>query len=465
MIKINRNNFLLIAVIFLFFLRGFLNAYLPLMDKTEARYAEISRMMVETNNWVTPQIDYNTPFWAKPPLSTWLSALSMKLFGVNEFAVRLPSLLLSLLLVLLMKYFVKSKFAFYLLGFILMTTPEFLLHAGVVSTDTTLAFCITMIFLSFWKAVTESSSRLWGYLIFAFIGLGLLAKGPIVLILTIPPIFIWTIYFKEYKLVFKRIPWFIGTILSLVIAVPWYIMAEQRTEGFLEYFVIGEHFKRFFDSSWKGDKYGFPKSQPFGMVWVFLLGFAFPWIQILIKRLWISRRNVIKDKWILFLMLWLCWLPVFFTSSKSLIHTYILPVMVPVALLIKQYWEAIKIKKAVLISSCILPVLAVVIIIVSLFNRNLETYSNTDKYLILSTNKTDSNLYYFGEKSYSSQFYSNGQVKGILNEELIKKIEDKEQFRIIIPNRRLKTIDQSIMHKLVVMDSSYKTKIYKHINN
>ena len=74
-------------------MRLLLNAILPLMDKTEARYAEIARIMYETNNWITPQIDYGVPFWAKPPLNTWLSALSMKVFGVNEFAVRFPAFL------------------------------------------------------------------------------------------------------------------------------------------------------------------------------------------------------------------------------------------------------------------------------------------------------------------------------------------------------------------------------------
>ncbi len=67
--------------------------FIPLNDVSEARYAEIARKMLETGNWVTPQHDYGVPFWAKPPLSTWLSAFSMKLFGVNEFAARLPGLL------------------------------------------------------------------------------------------------------------------------------------------------------------------------------------------------------------------------------------------------------------------------------------------------------------------------------------------------------------------------------------
>ncbi|WP_137887258.1 glycosyltransferase family 39 protein [Pseudomonas sp. 2FE] len=71
-------------------------AFVPLTDTTEARYAEIARKMLETGNWITPLHDYAVPFWAKPPLSTWLAAAAMGLFGETELAVRLPSLLLSL---------------------------------------------------------------------------------------------------------------------------------------------------------------------------------------------------------------------------------------------------------------------------------------------------------------------------------------------------------------------------------
>ncbi len=79
----------------LVFIRGIFNYSLPLMDKTEARYGEIARIMAETSNWVVPHIDYGIPFWAKPPLSTWASALSISLFGTHAFFVRLPYLLVA----------------------------------------------------------------------------------------------------------------------------------------------------------------------------------------------------------------------------------------------------------------------------------------------------------------------------------------------------------------------------------
>jgi len=464
---INNPKFYIYGIVCLVILRLFLNAYVPLMDKTEARYAEIARIMAETNNWITPQIDYGVPFLAKPPLSSWLSALSIKLFGENEFAVRLPYLILSLVLVFFIGKFADLKsHSFYLSGFILLTLPEFLLHAGVVSTDTTLAFCITLIFLTFWKAINKSNVSYWSYLFFISIGFGLLTKGPIVLILTIPPIILWLIYFKEYKTISKKFPWILGPLITLLIAAPWYYMAELKNKGFLDYFIVGEHFKRYFDPSWHGDKYGNPKSLPFGIIWLFLFFSAFPWIQVVTVKAWKHRKDLIKNKWILFLLFWLAWTPLFFTFSSSLLHTYTLPIMVPIALLISCFWEKIKNKKGVILTSLIFPFLILITLVFSLINNNLEQFSNTDKYLITGEIKnTDSNLYYLGEKSYSSQFYSKGKIKSISQVVFQKKIDQEEFFKIIIPNKSLNSLDPKITERLQVLGSNKKKKLYLYLPN
>lgn len=450
----------LLGIVILFILRAILNAYVPLMDKTEARYAEIARIMQETGNWITPQIDYGVPFWAKPPLSTWLSALSMKVFGVNEFAVRLPYLLAGFLLIIVITRFVKNKNAIYFSGFVLMTIPEFLLHTGVVSTDTILSFSVALIFLSFWKAINRDKLSYWGYLIFVFIGIGLLSKGPLVLVLTVPPIFIWVIYFKEYKKFFKQIPLISGSLLTLAITAPWYYLAEMNTNGFLEYFIVGEHFKRFFDSSWEGDKYGFAKSQPLGIIWLFLFAFAFPWIQVLAVKLWKRKNSLIKDRWVFFLLLWLLWTPFFFTFSKSLIHTYILPSIVPIALLIDYYWAEIKMKKTIIVVSLIFPGLVAVTTILSLVNNNLEFYSKTDKYLLQNIEDFEGNIYYLGRKSYSSQFYSKGEIQNISIENLKSKTTENETFKVIIKNKDYDKIEESVTKNLKLLDFNSKNKIY-----
>ncbi len=120
--------------------------------------------MSETNNWIVLQIDYGIPFWAKPPLSTWLSALSFEIFGVNEMAARLLSFLMSLVIILLVgKFLKKERISFFLPAFVLLSMPEFLIHTGVVSTDSALAFSVILIMLFFWEAIQSEKRTFWEY--------------------------------------------------------------------------------------------------------------------------------------------------------------------------------------------------------------------------------------------------------------------------------------------------------------
>lgn len=455
-------SFFTLLVIALLLFRVVLNYSIPLMDKTEARYAEIARIMAETNDFVTPQIDYNVPFWAKPPLSTWLSALSIKVFGENEFAVRFPYLLLNVLVLLLIgRYAKEKKLDFFIPAFVLLTIPEFLIHTGVVSTDTALAFCVTLVMISFWEAVKTTENHLWKYVFFIGLGLGMLAKGPIIFILTAPPIFVWMVFFKEYKTVWKNFNWFLGILLFVIIAAPWYYLAELKTPGFIDYFIVGEHFKRFFDSSWKGDMYGFPKSQPMGMIWLFLIAFAIPWILLVIQKVWQKKLSILKDKWVLFLLFWLLWTPGFFTISKSLIHPYIMPVMVPIALLITYWWEEFKNIKRIIYISLIFPGIALLLFIGMQFTSKSEFYINSDKHIIENIPDKNIPLFYWQDKSYSSQFYSKGKIKVIENEQALTTLFNTDNsFLIIIPHKRFKKMDPVYVKSLKEIDKNNKNGMY-----
>ncbi|MDA9294240.1 glycosyltransferase family 39 protein [Flavobacteriaceae bacterium] len=454
---LNKSIFFKYAVFALLIIRAFFNAVIPLMDKTEARYSEIARIMSETNNWITPQIDYGVPFWAKPPLSTWLSALSFSAFGVTEFTARLPSLLLSIALLFLTgKYATRKNLPFYLPAFILLTLPEFFLHAGVVSTDTALTFCVSLVMLSFWEAMQANGKWYWKYLIFIGLGFGLLAKGPIIGILTVPPLILWLIINKKWTLFFNRIPLVSGTLIVLLIAAPWYYLAEKETEGFIDYFIVGEHFKRFFDSSWKGDKYGFPKSQVLGMIWVFLFLFTLPWLQALLVKLWPNKKNILQDKWVVFLLLWLLWTPLFFTVSKSLIHPYIMPVMIPIALLVVSLWQNIKQKKGLIIGSTVLPLLTVVVFIYSSYHNYIQQYANTDKYLIESLNE-QYKIYHLKNKSYSSQFYSKGKIEILPQKKLLYL---KPTSAVIITHKDYQKLNDTIKNQLTLFQKNRKKGVY-----
>ena len=453
----NSTKFFKIALISLIVARLILNALIPVMDQTEARYAEIARLMTETGNWITPQIDYSIPFWAKPPLSTWLSALSIKVFGVNEFAVRFPAFAISMLLLLLLKPFARrANLPLVIPAFILFTLPEFLLHVGVVSTDMTLLLSITLMMVSFWESM-NGGKRYWSYLFFVAIGLGFLAKGPIILLLTGPPLFAWTVWFKSFRKLFTAFPWIVGILIVIAVALPWYYLAEKTTPGFLEYFFVGEHYKRFFDASWKGDKYGFPKIQPFGIIWVFLFSLALPWILFFANKVATKPKIILKDRWLLFLALWILWTPLFFTSSKSLIHTYILPCCVPLALFVATFWDQIKHKKTYVVSALVVPVLSVVIIMLYFVPGVFENNTNTDKYILKDYN--GEKLFYLGEKTYSSQFYSRGHVKTIAVEKLDSLKKADRNFLLLVRKRNMEAVQDA--PDLIKLDESRKSVLFK----
>lgn len=466
--KLKKNSTLLsVSVLLIALFRLLLTATIPLLDKTEARYAEIARIMHETNQWIVLQIDYGVPFWAKPPLSTWGSAVSYLIFGVNEFAARFPSFLLSIILIIITGKMVKKEGgSFYLPGFILLTMPEFLIHTGVVSTDTTLEFCIVMMMISFWKTMKSDTKTYWNYIFFVALGFGLLAKGPLIMVLTFPPLFLWCcLDFNRFKQLFSKFSIVIGLLITAIIAIPWYYFAEQESPGFLDYFIVGEHYKRFLEPGWKGDLYGSGHSQPKGMIWVLLIGFAFPWIQIVLYKLWKNRATIFKNEWASFLILWAFWTPVFFTISSNILHTYLLPTAIPIMFLIVYWWEDLTKKKAIIRTALIFPTAVFIAYFGFVATGQLDSKMNSDKYLLANLKAKNGNkeipLYYWKSKNYSGQFYSNGKAQVVKNEaELDSVLRLGKHIYFAFPNKRKEEIPQKYLDKMTLAEGNSKTSIF-----
>lgn len=313
-------------------------AMIPLMDTTEARYGSIALRMAQTGDWIT-MYQNAQPFLAKPPLFAWLSSSAIHFLGVNAFAPRLPDLLLSAMMVWMVwcaaeRY--SGRRAGLTAGLALAGTPFFLATAGTVMTDTGLAFSVTLVLLSFWNALHGRSGagrRTWGYLFFVGCGVGLLAKGPVALVLAGLPVLAWTAIRRAWVPLWRELPWIPGIAITLAIALPWYLLMERHNPGFLEYFIVGENISRFLDASWQGDRYGFAHAYPYGSIWGFAVLGLFPWPLLLAWRYLTARRGRLtstegNDGWRLFLILW-CLCPLlFFTFAANIIWPYALP-MIP----------------------------------------------------------------------------------------------------------------------------------------
>jgi len=161
-----------------------LGAY-PLLDTSEARYAEIGRRMVVTGDWTMPQLEAGHPYWGKPPLHFWGTALSLRGFGFSEAAARLPSLLGALLVL-----FATQRVARRLRGaevawlacLILASSGLFFVLAAQVALDLTLTACSGGALAGFFLAHGQADprrARLLHWLGFLALGAGLLAKGPV----------------------------------------------------------------------------------------------------------------------------------------------------------------------------------------------------------------------------------------------------------------------------------------------
>ena len=398
----------------------------PLQDTSEARYAEMARLMVETGDWITVWFDYNVPFWGKPPLFIWLSAISFKLFGINEFAARFPSLLVSIGIIgftLKLALFQMGQSAGRLVLLILPTTAIFLALSGAVLAEPVMLLSITMILAGFWigwHAENPQQARIWQYIFFIGCAVALLAKGLAALVLAGLPIFFWCLPNGKLVTLWQKFPWIKGTLLTLLIAVPWYIAAEIKTPGFLQYFLIGEHFQRYLDSGWDGDQYGAAHIRAIGTIWLRWLQSGVPWAPVIafLTFKWVrdfaqGNREPISS-WRVFVLLWLICPLAFFTFARNIIWTYALPVAPAAALLLADLWKD---KwhlwpKRLFATATLTPVLMIVLTVFLMNGGGQKSHKQLME-VVHQQNLDNPGILYLYGAPFSSRFYSSGKATSI----------------------------------------------------
>jgi len=435
----------LIGLLALFLLaRILLLVLLPHQDPSEARYAEISRKMVETGDWITPQHAYGVPFWAKPPLSMWMSALGMEIFGIHEFGSRIFIFIAALGILFLIGWFAAelwSPSAGWMAPTLLMGMPLFFYCSAAVMTDLALLAGTSLSMVAFILAVRGRHSGLWGYLFFGGLAIGMLAKGPLVFVIASVPVFSWILLTRAWRRAWDGIPWFGGTFLLIAVVLPWYSLAEQRTPGFLNYFILGEHWHRFFNSGWTGDLYGRAHAETPGTIWVLALLGTLPWcLGFLPLRL--SRwRNIgawarENDGLTFYLAAWALWPLIFFTPARNIIATYPLPALPAIALLLTSLHIRSKENASAAgnlrpLHPCLIIAGGAIVLLFTGASLLLPQYSpkHSERQLVriyqnLST--PGDALVYFGRKRYSAEFYSGGKVSDTrVPEELLGRLNER----------------------------------------
>ncbi len=315
--------FLMLCVLLLF-LSFFQLGSLTLFDVDEAVFAEATKEMVQSGDWITPT--YNgANRYDKPIFFYWLMAASYKVFGVGEFGARFPSAFLGMMLCCAVYFFVKhfngernALYAAVALGL----SVFFVVYSHAAVTDMALTFFMTLSLFSFYFSL-KKTGFIYGFYMFS--ALAFLTKGLIGIVFPFGIASIYLITTEGVKGI-KKVFSIKGTVLFCLISAPWYV-AQTAVNGseFIQQFFLKHHFMRYTGviSGHRGPVYYY--------VLVLLAG-LFPWIAFLPAG--IRRVFKEKDDLTLFALIWFGTIVSFFSFSTTKLPNYILPAIPAAAIMI-----------------------------------------------------------------------------------------------------------------------------------
>ncbi|WP_294376155.1 glycosyltransferase family 39 protein [Pseudacidovorax sp.] len=307
----------------------------PLTAPDEGRYAGVARAMLASGDWLVPRLN-GLPFFHKPPLFYWLGAGAMQLFGVHEWAARLPSVLGAWLAAASLYTFLRRHADLRLARgatLALCTSPFFFVGAQFANLDMLVAGCITATIACAADALLcLDEERPWRAalaLAFASAGLGLLAKGLIGVVLPGGVIVLWALLTRRTRVALRMAVWWPGWLLMALVAGPWFVAMQLRYPEFFDYFVITQHFRRFAAS-------GFNNEHPFWFYAPVVLGLCLPWTAWLL--LWWRKAAPAPSRGAqglpLLMLVWMGVVVVFFSLPRSKLVGYVLPALPPLAALV-----------------------------------------------------------------------------------------------------------------------------------
>ncbi|MFZ1010161.1 MAG: glycosyltransferase family 39 protein [Candidatus Sulfotelmatobacter sp.] len=313
-----------------------------LIGADEPRYAQVACEMLERGDWITPVLG-GEPWLEKPPLYYWQAMVAYKLLGVGDWAARLPSALDATFLVLAVYFFLRHfRRGLEVDGALVCASCAGIIgYARAASMDMALAAAFTIGMLGWW-AWRERGNRIYLAGFYGFMGLGMLAKGPVAPFLAFLVIVLYAASIRDFRLILKTL-WLSGIIFFCVIALPWYFAVQIRNPTFFHEFIVEHNLARF-------SKNLYHHTEP---VWYYLPVAALaliPWTVFVIAALvqpvrsWWEKRNSPETRAIdfeyqfsIFVSCWLIVPLIFFSISKSKLPGYILPAFPAGALLLTDY--------------------------------------------------------------------------------------------------------------------------------
>ena len=342
----NRSGLISLLLVFCFFTFFLGLGSQAITDADEAFYAEASREMVESGDWLTPRFNYQHR-WEKPVLYYWLTAATYLATGPNEFAARLWSALsgvgLALLAWAIARHATSRLDVAWLAGTIVATSFGYFAMARAALPDLPLTFCITLTIWAALRAIDVASERRagpsgpatkWWVLAGASAGAGFLMKGPVALV--VPALVLLPIAWREWRRLRLEIRGMaVAVVTAAIVGLPWYVaMWLEHGNPYLQSFFVADNFERFATER-------FNEARPFWFYLPVLLGGLLPWSLFLtvfvVEGLAGARKRTLKladADWRL--LLWAIMPLLFFTLSVGKQPRYILPVLPPLAVLLAR---------------------------------------------------------------------------------------------------------------------------------
>jgi 4-amino-4-deoxy-L-arabinose transferase-like glycosyltransferase len=306
-----------------------------LQDDVDAVQAQIAHNMITSGDWVTPRLD-GVLYLEKPPLLYWLIAISFKIFGVHDWAARVPMALSAIALCWLTAAFgiwAFGKRAGFYAGLCMSTCIGLWLFTRVLIPDVMLTLTIALAMWALLRVLDdeEAHPRLWACILAASLGTGLLLKSLIGVVFPVAAGLIYMAITRQLLVArtWKRLHPFAGAAIILLIAAPWHVLATLRNppyfdftlrsvpgeyHGFLWFFFINEQLLRFLNLRYPRDYDTVPRLY----FWLFHLAWLFPWSVYFPAVFKMSYKPVDRSgRTRLLALCWIGFILIFFTFSTT----------------------------------------------------------------------------------------------------------------------------------------------------
>ncbi len=307
-----------------------------LLDPDEGRYSEIPREMIESGDFITPRLNY-VAYFEKPVLHYWLTALSFKALGQNEFAARFWPAVLAIAGVFV-TYWLANRMngprAAFLSSWILATSLVYFAIGQINITDMPLSFFITLSLAGFWMG--HRRDRRYYLLFYLGMALATLTKGLIGIVLPAGVVFWWIVMTRKWSVIREAL-YLPGIVVFFLTATPWFVLVCLENPDFFDFFFIQEHFLRY-TTKMHG------RFEPWWWFIPILIVGAIPWTGFLPGAISDAlpssmARPTHQDRSNLFLLLWFAVIFLFFSLSSSKLVPYIIPVMPPLAIMAGSFLD------------------------------------------------------------------------------------------------------------------------------